>query len=143
MLLLQLLAVSAFSQSRKLRGKVLDEESGKGIPGAQVAFPSERKAVFSDSSGSFMLQVNADTGSIRISFPAFEPRFFRIEKWPAGNLSIRLKSKSLEEVTIEGSGRPEDKVASTQMSVEKLSSKEARLLPALFGEVDLIKTLQL
>jgi len=142
-LLFTLLAHTGFSQNRKLRGFVLDDESGQRIPGAQVAFPAERKAVFTDSSGIFLLQVNADTGSIRISFPAFEPRFFRIEKWPSGNLSIRLKSKSLEEVTIEGSGSPEEKVSANQMSVEKLSAKEARLLPAIFGEVDLIKTLQL
>lgn len=137
------MAASAFSQARKLRGKVLDEESGQGIPGAQILNIVEKKAVFSDSSGHFLLYVKSDTGNIRISFPAFEPRFFRIERWPEGNLSVRLKSKSLEEVTIEGNGSAAEKVAVNQMSVEKLSAKEARLLPAIFGEVDLIKTLQL
>jgi hypothetical protein len=138
-----LIAFSGFSQVRKLRGKVVDDESGQGIPGAQITALSEKKAVFSDSTGNFLLQVSADTGRIRISFPAFEARIFRIEKWPSGVFSVRLRSRTLGEITIEGSGSAAEKVSNNQMSVENLSVKEAKLLPAIFGEVDLIKTLQL
>ncbi len=136
-------SATALGQSRNLRGKVLDAETRQPLPGAQVAHPFGKSAVFSDSIGAFSIKVLADTGIIRISFPAFEARYFRIEKWPSRGLSIELKSKALQEVTVEGGSSSEEKVARNQMSVENLSVREAKLLPALFGEIDLIKTLQL
>ncbi|MEJ7666711.1 MAG: Plug domain-containing protein [Hymenobacter sp.] len=47
------------------------------------------------------------------------------------------------EVVIRGQQTLREKLQSTQMGVEHLSIREAKLLPALFGEVDILKTLQL
>lgn len=131
------------AQERNLRGLVIDQETGQPIPGVQVASLSEKKAALSDSLGNFVLKVNADTGVIRISFPAYEAQFRRIEKWPRGKLQLQLSSKALNEVVVEGGLAPQAKLSANQMSVENLSVREAKLLPALFGEVDLIKVLQL
>ena len=131
------------AQNRLLKGRVLDAESGQALPGAQILWMAGKKAVFSDSLGKFQLEVRADTGIIRISFPAFESQFRRIENWARPGTEIRLGSRALSEVVVEGVNQPAAKVARNQMSVENLSTREARLLPALFGEVDLIKILQL
>ncbi len=131
------------AQERVLRGVVKDSETGQAIPGVQVVSLAEKTGALSDTSGFFLLKVNADTGSIRISFPAYEPQFRRIEKWPKGKPLIRLSSRSLAEVVVEGAVQPQAKITMNQMSVENLSVREAKLLPALFGEIDLIKILQL
>jgi hypothetical protein len=44
---------------------------------------------------------------------------------------------------VQGQQTLRDKLHTTQMGVEHLSIREAKLLPALFGEVDILKTLQL
>ena len=46
-------------------------------------------------------------------------------------------------MVVEGTVTLEQKLKTTQMGVEHLSIREAKLLPALFGEVDILKTLQL
>jgi hypothetical protein len=46
-------------------------------------------------------------------------------------------------VVVEGNVTLAQKLRSTQMGVESLNRREAKLLPALFGEVDILKTLQL
>jgi hypothetical protein len=44
---------------------------------------------------------------------------------------------------VQGQQTLKEKLQSTQMGIEHLSIREAKLLPALFGEVDILKTLQL
>jgi hypothetical protein len=60
-------SATALGQGRNLRGKVLDAETRQPLPGAQVAHPFGKSAVFSDSIGAFSIKVLADTGIIRIS----------------------------------------------------------------------------
>ncbi len=132
-----------FSQEKLLKGRILDDENGQKLGGAQVYFQREKIGCISDSNGIFQLKVSADTGLIRISYPAYEAVYRRIEKWPSSGLTIRLQSKILGDVVIQAGNSPGEKVSQNQMSVENLSTRDAKLLPALFGEVDLIKTLQL
>jgi hypothetical protein len=62
----------------------------------------------------------------------------------AQNQDKKEKEKviELEEVEISATA-PDERVKSLGMGVEKLSAKEIKLLPALMGEVDLLKIVQL
>ena len=57
-------------------------------------------------------------------------------------IDVELKIASLDEVVIEAESFQEQ-LNSTEMSVSRITMAEAKVLPALFGEVDIIKTLQL
>ena len=53
-------------------------------------------------------------------------------------------TKSLDEVEIVvDANNPNEKINKVEMGVDKISMIEAKLLPAIFGEVDIIKVLQL
>jgi hypothetical protein len=61
------------------------------------------------------------------------------------NLTVNFvlaANSQLQEVVVEANSL-QQKLNANQMSVETLTTREAKLLPAIFGEVDLIKTLQL
>jgi len=60
-------------------------------------------------------------------------------KW---NIELMPGTTTLDEVIIVAD-QLRDKMSSTQMSMEQISAKTSKVLPALFGEVDIIKTLQL
>lgn len=57
-------------------------------------------------------------------------------------LSLQSDVKELEEVTVT-SKRGNDNITSSQMTVTKLDPKEIETIPILFGEQDVMKTLQL
>ncbi len=140
--------IAPFSEAQQtppklLKGQVLDMDNAQPVPGASVYWIAGKQGVLSDSLGNFRLSVPADTGRIRVSYPGFEPLFLRIEKWPSRAQKISISSKSLADVIVEGQNAPQAKLSRNQMSVENLSTREAKMLPALFGEVDLIKILQL
>ncbi|MDP5171143.1 MAG: TonB-dependent receptor plug domain-containing protein, partial [Bacteroidia bacterium] len=57
-------------------------------------------------------------------------------------IEINLAYQSLDEVVISANSVAEQ-VNSSQMSVDRVSMREAKVLPSFLGEVDIIKTLQL
>jgi len=139
-----LLRFSSFAQEKKtLRGRVSDPESGEPLPGAAIFLISEKRGALTDLQGRFSIITFQDTGTIRINYAGYKPSYFLIQKWPDEELKIDLFSSDLKEVVITSEKSVREKVAANQMSVENLSIKEAKLLPAIFGEVDILKTLQL
>jgi TonB-dependent receptor-like protein len=58
------------------------------------------------------------------------------------NISLSESSKTLEEVIVTAE-RKNENIVRTEMSTVKLQAKEIKKIPALMGEIDIIKTLQL
>ena len=130
-------------EKKTLKGRVLDPSSGEALPGAAIFLLSEKRGALSDMQGRFSIVTFQDTGTVRINYAGYKPAFYSIENWPNGELKAELLPTDLKEVVITSEKTSKEKVAANQMSIENLSIKEAKLLPAIFGEVDIIKTLQL
>lgn len=130
-------------EERKLKGQVLETPSNEPLVGAGVYLISEKRGALTDLDGRFTITAFSDTGAIQIRYAGYETGNFRIENWPKGGLLAKIAPLTREGVIITAEKSVQEKVAVNQMSVENLSIKEAKLLPALFGEVDILKTLQL
>jgi hypothetical protein len=119
-------------------------DTGEGLIGATAQVTALSKGTTTDVTGAFSISLPAGTHSIQFSYLGFVTQTQEITISADLTLEIKLEpsSKQLTEVVIEA-GSLSEKLHTTQMSVETLTAKEAKLLPALFGEVDLIKTLQL
>ena len=128
---------------QKLKGRVMETDTKEPLIGAAVYLLSEKRGTLTDSEGRFSLTALADTGRLVVSYAGYTNVTLRIENWPASGKEIFLKPQERSEVVITADRSTLDKVDRNQMSVENLSSKEAKLLPAIFGEVDILKTLQL
>ncbi len=139
-----LFSVPLFAQEKRiLKGKVEESESGEILPGAAIFLLTEKRGALSDTSGKFSIVTFQDTGWVRVNYAGYKTQLLRIEEWPKRTLVVKMSPGELAEVVITSEKSVQEKVAVNQMSVENLSIKEAKLLPALFGEVDILKTLQL
>ncbi|AIZ65065.1 TonB-dependent receptor [Hymenobacter sp. DG25B] len=126
-----------------LQGKVLS--NAETLPGASVAVPALNTGVTADANGKYLLVLPAGRHELVVSFIGYQTltRTVNLRADQQLNLQLALAGNELGEVIVESSGTLEQKLQTTQMSVERLTAKEAKLLPALFGEVDILKTLQL
>lgn len=130
-----------------LRGTVRDGRTREALPGATVAVPALPRGTVTEADGSYSLQLPAGKHEVQVTYLGYTLRRQTVDLTRAdGRLNVDLESSAQElgEAVIEGNQEKlADKLKSTQMSVERLTIREAKLLPALFGEVDILKTLQL
>lgn len=139
------LPIIVFAQSTfTLSGYVKIAESGETLIGATVAAPDLQKGTYTNEYGFYSLTLPAsdDTVEIRYVFSGYTTDVRKLVINQDYSINIELEVKSLEEVVIEAESYQEQ-LNSTEMSVSRITMAEAKVLPALFGEVDIIKTLQL
>ncbi|MCB0840048.1 MAG: TonB-dependent receptor, partial [Bacteroidetes bacterium] len=134
-----------FAQSSyTISGYVKESESGEAMIGATIAAPKLQKGTYTNEYGFYSLTLPAseDSVQLRYVFGGFktEVRYVVLNK--DYTIDIELQIASVDEVVIEAESYQEQ-LNSTEMSVSRITMAEAKALPALFGEVDIIKTLQL
>ena len=139
-----LFSISIFSQNTiTLSGTISDAQSGETMIGASVFVPVLNIGTATNEYGFYSLKLPLGKTKIIYSFIGFSSIEKNIEITKDLQINIELLSgETLREIKVSAESNQEI-INSTQMSVERLSMKEAKLLPALFGEVDIIKTLQL
>lgn len=146
LLLLLCLTLPAFAQKAVVRGIVRATNDGEVLAGATVAVPALNLGTVTDEDGFYTLMLPAGEHKVQASYLGFTPytRQVRItgEEQQRLNFSLEPANTELREVQVE-TNTLRQKLNDTRMSVEKLTSRQAKLLPALFGEVDLVKVLQL
>jgi hypothetical protein len=135
---------SVLAQRFALSGTVRDSESGEILIGATVSVPSTKSGVYTNEYGFFTVYLPADSTVVRFSFTGYDAveRKFDLTKNQKVEIELKPTNKTLDAVVIESNSLA-DKLNSTQMSMDQVSAMEAKKIPALFGEVDIIKTLQL
>ncbi|GAB3571804.1 TonB-dependent receptor [Hymenobacter daeguensis] len=118
---------------------------GETLPGASVAVPALNTGTAADSLGHFSLSLPAGRHQLAVAFIGYQQitRDINLTKNQRLSFDLAESGNELGEVVVEGAVTLEQKLKTTQMGVEHLSIQEAKLLPALFGEVDILKTLQL
>jgi hypothetical protein len=129
-----------------LSGKVIDN-TGKPADAASIKIAGHKKATVTDEDGEFKFILNTGWYGIDISSIGYAPQTVVLHVIKDTNIIITLQPanvKQLQEVIITADKyQPLKRVTTPQMSVERITMKEAQVLPALFGEVDIIKVLQL
>jgi len=137
--------VSSAQSKTTFFGTITDGETGETLIGAKVEILDAKKATVTNEYGFYSLTIPAtDTIIISASYIGMETFYQRLPgmndtKW---NIELMPGTTTLDEVIIVAD-QLRDKMSSTQMSMEQISAKTSKVLPALFGEVDIIKTLQL
>lgn len=130
------------AQGLRIEGIIKDNSDSSAMIGAVVHLKYNKSiGTTTDEYGHFVLDYVAPTDVLIIENIGYGTVEIPVDQLTP-NLNIYLKSIARDEVIVEGNPY-KDQLESTQMSTITLTSKEAKLLPALFGEVDLLKTLQL
>ncbi len=136
-------ALTVFCQEKfTLSGFITDKNSGETIVGANVYCPELKIGVTSNSYGFYSLTLPEKKYTILFSFIGYETQQKDVNL--SQNLSIDIEFKfssvNMSEVTISS-----DKsiVEKTQSSVIEVPIEQIKTIPALLGEVDVLKSIQL
>lgn len=118
---------------------------GAVLPGASVAVPALGLGVATEADGRFSLSLPDGPQQVVVSFVGYTTQTLAltIHRNQQHVFTLAAADNALGEVLVRGQQTLKEKLTTTQMGVEHLSIREAKLLPALFGEVDILKTLQL
>ncbi|TFV97543.1 TonB-dependent receptor [Algoriphagus kandeliae] len=135
----------SFPQSQ-LTGIVLDRENSLPLPGASVFWENDiSSGVVSGLDGSFSISILNLPAILKVSFVGYETSTREIT---AKDLDKPLKfflspeELSLEEVLIQEL-RPDENLRSLETGKNRVPIQTIKNIPALFGEVDLLRSLQL
>jgi len=125
-------------------GTIKDIGTGETLIGASVKVTGVKRAATSTNAYGFY-SLNLPNGSykLEVSYVGYQSFIKEVEISENIKLSVELlASNELAEVVVTEVKR-NNNVSSAQMGVDKLNVKDIRNVPVLFGESDIIKTLQL
>ena len=126
-------------------GTVRDAASGETLIGASVFLAEQpRSAVLSNSYGFYSINAPAGHYTLVVSFKGYRTDTLPVELSKDVKLDIQLNSAGavLQEAVVSAS-RNNNNVVKPLMGVQKLSVTEIRDIPVIFGEKDILKTIQL
>lgn len=126
-------------------GFVRDKRSAESLIGTSVYEAHSRVGTASNNFGFFSLTLPPGDITIRSSYIGYTSHQHILNGLERDTvLTIELEpSASLEEVVITGQSNDKQSVLSTQMGALEINQQTIRSTPVMFGEADIIKTLQL
>lgn len=132
-------------QKFTISGYIKDAATGEELIGATVRVPElPGTGTTSNVYGFYSLTLPAGTYPVEFNYVGYEKQRREIELNQDSRLNISLQPAELElEEVVVREDRPDANVTDVSMSRESVSMERAKKLPALFGEVDVMKTLQL
>ncbi|MFY8138927.1 MAG: TonB-dependent receptor [Flavobacteriales bacterium] len=147
-LLLFLFLIPAFSFSQDkftVSGVLKDAASGETILGAPIAVSEiPGTGVLTNDYGFYSLTLPKGNYTLVVRYPGYQVISLKVvlDKNQVLNLNLENALSELKEIEITAT-KENDNVTKSQMGMEKLDIQEVNKLPVLFGEKDILKSIQL
>lgn len=137
--------LTAYSQAKHtLSGYVRDANTGEDLSGAQIVVPSAGTGAYANTYGFYSLTLPEGDYDVVVRYISYQEDTLHVSLTQDLTMNFQLQETSVEVKTVEITDvGKSDKVTGLDMSVEKMSLREIRKLPAFMGEVDVIRTVQL
>ncbi len=128
-----------------ISGNIRDFDTGEDLIGASVIIEEiPNTGTISNSYGFFSISLPVGNYTLRIRYIGYQPQLVRVNLTENRRVDIEMYEKSIELGNIVVTGERADKnVTSVNMGNVKLTPKEVENIPVLFGEHDILKTIQL
>lgn len=125
-------------------GHIRDKNSGEDLIGATVFVKEMKTGTSSNIYGFYSISLDAGNYTLEYSYVGFEPvrRTIDLKENLTIDIELSEKEQELQEVVITGTAI-NDNVTKAEMSTIKMDTKTIKQIPALMGEVDIIKAIQL
>jgi hypothetical protein len=133
-----------FSQNNTISGYIIDKESGEKLIGATIYNKTSKKGTLSNNYGYFSLSVpSGEPNTLVISYLGYQVIVREITIKEDTKINFNLKSENILDEVILTSDKEKPIEKRTEMSVVSIPVKEIEMLPALGGESDILKAIQL
>ncbi|GAA4306240.1 TonB-dependent receptor [Compostibacter hankyongensis] len=125
-------------------GYIRDGASGESLAGATVLVRETGQGVTANNYGFYSLTLREGKYTLLYSFLGYAAEEREVDLGQSRQLNVELSTTTVrsQEVVVTDS-RKDENVSTTEMGKTTLSVGEIKKLPALFGEVDVLKSIQL
>jgi hypothetical protein len=138
-------ASSIWAQKFSLSGTVKDVKTGEELIGASIRLKTNPSVgTVTNEYGFYSLTLEKGSYTLIYDYVGYErvEKIVVLDKNQQLNVPIGDAEKQLETVVI-SSKKQDENIRTSQMGVEKIDVKEISKIPVLFGEKDILKTIQL
>lgn len=145
LLVMLCLTTSLLAQKKAtISGYIKDAETGEALIGATIFVKDKTIGIISNSYGFYSLTLPHGKYSLCYSFIGYKTIIKDVEIKGDITLSIDISpdTKSLEEIVVSDK-RMDENIKSTNMGMVKLNPKDIKSIAVVFGEQDILKTIQL
>lgn len=145
--LLIILAVPTFLFSQTnytINGKISDQKTGEDLIGASVIATEITTGAITNTYGYYSLSLPEGLYTINFSYMGYNTQTLKLNLNSDQTINIELQPTNftLNEVVV-SSVKREQNLTSTTFGSEKIQMKDIKSIPVLFGEKDILKTIQL
>ena len=140
-----LISLSLQAQKVTVSGSVKDDQSGEDLPGVTVLVKElPGTGAYSNEYGFYSISVPPGNYTLVYRYLSYETQEVKVDLTENKKINIELfeVGAQLDDVLITDVAANEN-VSANEMSVVKLDPKAIESIPVLFGEKDVLKTLQL
>ncbi len=132
------------TQKSTLSGYIRDEATGEVLVGANIRIKDHPTLQTStNQAGFFSLRVSHGTLEVLFSFTGFEEQKLHIRFHQDTLLHVALRQGQVLDEVVVSAGRQQDQLRNPQMGMTKVDLLDVAHVPVLFGEKDILKTIQL
>jgi len=135
----------SFSQTFTISGTISDSQTGEDLIGANVTVKGKTGVgTVANTYGFYSLSLKSGEYTFIYSFIGYNSQEFtvKLDKNIKKNFELEPETNELEEVVISGV-KSDANIKSIEMGVENIDMKEIDQIPVMFGEKDVLKTIQL
>jgi len=126
-------------------GTIKDKSNGETLLGATVYLQGTNFGATTNEYGFFSLTAPKGTYTLTISYIGYEPisQELILDKDEKVVIEIQESTTALDEIVIVAEESESVNIREPQMSVSKLNAQTIKEMPAVLGEVDVVKSIQL
>lgn len=143
-LLLIITTVATAQKKVSLSGYVKDAASGETLIGAGIYIKEAETGIATNAYGFYSISIPAGSYTLIVTYLGYNTleQTVNIIENKALNIDLKPVGKEIEEVVISDE-RKDENVQGTQMGTVMLTTETVKKLPVMFGESDILKTIQL
>ncbi|MCB9208227.1 MAG: TonB-dependent receptor [Ignavibacteriales bacterium] len=130
--------------SKTLSGFIYDANTGETLIGANVFVKELSAGAASNEYGFYSITISNGNYNVEFSFVGYEKKTIPVNLSTSLKLDVHLDpiSLNMEEVVVTDK-KADENVKSTEMGTSEIVPKEIDNVPVIFGEKDILKTIQL
>lgn len=144
-LIFTIITTMVSAQTGSIRGFVYDKETGEPMMLTNVVLENTLIGTTTDVNGYFVLsKIKTGDYNIKVTLLGYETYIapIKIEKNKVLALKIDLSPSATELQTVEIQGKQEVARTESQVSIEKITSKDIQQMPSIGGQADLAQYIQ-